>query len=80
MKEKIETYKWLLLAICIVGCDVGWNVYQNQSLKQGMELKVESSNDTAYGENQEVQIDQGLNAEGDEKTYPIRCKVKKLMR
>lgn len=67
MKEKIETYKWLLLAICIVGCDVGWNVYQNQSLKQGMELKVESSNDTAYGENQEVQIDQGLNAEGDEK-------------
>ena len=38
MKEKIGTYKWLMIAICMIGCDVGWNIYQNQSIKGGMEL------------------------------------------
>ena len=68
MKEKIGAYKWLLVAICIVACDVGWNVYQNQSLKQGIELKSDNQNPVAYEQNQEVlQLQQGLSESQDEK-------------
>lgn len=68
MREKIGAYKWLLVAICMVGCDVGWNIYQSQSLKQGMELKTESSNDILYEQNQEeTQNEQYLSNQGDEK-------------
>ena len=68
MKEKIGAYKWLLVAICIVACDVAWNVYQNQSLKQGIELKSDNQNPVAYEQNQEVlQFQQGLSESQDEK-------------
>ena len=68
MKEKLGAYKWLMIAIGIVACDVGWNVYQNQSLQQSIVLKSESQNLIDYepGE-QTLQSQQDLSDAQEEK-------------
>lgn len=68
MKQKIAAYKWLLLAICIVGCDVGWNIYQNQSFKQEINLKAESLGDLPCDKAQIVQVGQYLKEEDDKES------------
>lgn len=75
MKEKLGAYKWLMIAIGIVACDVGWNVYQNQSLQQSIVLKSESQNLIDYepGE-QTLQSQQDLSDAQEEKDIISQAK------